>query len=304
MTKALIVGFGSIGSRHARILKELGCSISVVSQHAVGADDRYSNLSTAVENCCPDYIVIANETSAHLESIRLLVQIGYRGRLLIEKPLAVHQIEIPEHQFKLAAVAYNLRFHPVVTELKQKLADEEIISAHVYCGQYLPDWRPDIDYRLSYSAKHELGGGVLRDLSHEIDYMSWLLGGWRRLAALGGIFSLLEITSDDIWGVLAEYEHCHVATLQINYLDRPGRREIIVNTQKHTFKADLKSATLECDGQVSYFQCNKDDTYRAQHAAMLTGENSRLCSLESGTKVMKFLDACEVSAHTGKWVRA
>jgi hypothetical protein len=104
--------------------------------------------------------------------------------------------------------------------------------------------------------------------------------------------------------VLAEYEHCHVATLQINYLDRPGRREIIVNTQKHTFKADLKSATLECDGQVSYFQCNKDDTYRAQHAAMLTGENSRLCSLESGTKVMKFLDACEVSAHTGKWVRA
>ena len=304
MTKALVVGLGSIGSRHARILEELGCSVSIVSRHAASTYHSYSNLVQALKKVSPDYIVIANETSAHTESIQLLAQNGYQGLLLIEKPLAVHPIEIPENQFKLAAVAYNLRFHPLIIALKQKLADEEIISAQVYCGQYLPDWRPEIDYRMSYSAKRESGGGVLRDLSHEVDYTSYLLGGWLRLATLGGKFSILEINSDDCWGVLVEYDRCHVATLQINYLDRTGRREIVLNTKKQSFKADLKSSTLECDGQINSFKCYKDDTYKAQHIAMLTGERSCLCSLEDGAQVMKFLEACEVSAHTGQWVRA
>ena len=145
---------------------------------------------------------------------------------------------------------------------------------------------------------------MLRDLSHEIDYMAWLFGGWRRLAALGGRLGGLEIDSDDCWGVLVEYERCPVATLQINYFDRPGRREIVVNTKRHTFRADLKSATLECDGEISSLPYQHDDTYRAQHVAMLAGDTARLCSLEEGVKVMTFLSACEDAASKGQWMSA
>lgn len=304
MTKALVVGFGSIGSRHARILRDLGCSVSIVSRHETSICESYSNISQALEKFSPDYVVIANETSAHGESMSLLSAHGYEGLLLIEKPLAVHPIEIPEHQFKLVAIAYNLRFHPVIETLRNKLASEQIISAQVYCGQYLPDWRPDIDYRASYSARRELGGGVIRDLSHEVDYMSWLFGDWRRLVSLGGRLSLLQITSDDCWGVLAEYKRCRIVTLQINYLDRRGRREILLNTTKHTLRADLMSGTLECDGQINSFVCEKDDTYRAQHIAMLNGQKSHLCSIEDGLRTIRFIEACEVSSYEERWVKA
>ncbi len=305
MKKALVVGLGSIGARHVRILSELGCAVSVVSRRPVEGYDRYSGLDDALQQVAPDYVVIANETAAHMDTLQHLATSGYEGMVLLEKPLAVNPVKLPEHRFRRAAVAYNLRFHPVLSALHEVLAEEEIIAAQVYCGQYLPDWRTGTDYRHSYSAKRALGGGVLRDLGHEIDYMAWLFGKWRRLTALGGKLGGLEIDSDDCWGVLVEYERCLVATLQINYLDRPGRREIVVNTKKHTFRADLKSATLECDGRISNMPCQRDDTYRAQHIAMLSDDDAaRFCSLEEGVLVMKFIFACETAASNGRWVSA
>lgn len=304
MTKALVVGLGSIGSRHARILLELNCVVSVVSRRPVEGYDHYSNLDDALHQVAPDYVVVANETAAHIDTMQHLAKSGYEGMVLLEKPLGVQPDNLPRHHFLRVAIAYNLRFHPVLGALHEVLAGEEIISAQIYCGQYLPDWRPGTDYRRSYSARRELGGGVLRDLSHEIDYMAWLFGGWRRLAALGGRLGGLEIDSDDCWGVLVEYERCPVATLQINYFDRPGRREIVVNTKRHTFRADLKSATVECDGEISSLPYQLDDTYRAQHVAMLAGDTARLCSLEEGVKVMRFLSACENAAFKGQWMSA
>lgn len=304
MTKALVVGLGSIGVRHARILSELNCAVSVVSSRPVEGYDCYTDLDAALQQTAPEYVVIANETAGHMDTLHRLVKAGYDGIVLLEKPLAVQPVELPRHRFKRVAVAYNLRFHPVLSALREALVGEEIITAQVYSGQYLPDWRPGTDYRCSYSSKRERGGGVLRDLSHEIDYMAWLFGAWRRLAALGGRLSGLEIDSDDCWGVLAEYARCPLATLQLNYLDRPGRREIVVNTIMHTFRADLKSGVLECDGQSRNIPCQRDDTYRAQHVAMLAGETARTCSLEEGAQVMRFLYACETAASKGQWVRA
>ena len=302
MTKALVVGFGSIGSRHARVLTELDCSVSVVSSRSIIDFKNYRSLEDALLHFAPDYVVIANETSAHLGTLQHLADSGYEGMILVEKPLAVHPVNLPEHRFRQVAMAYNLRFHPLLNALREALAGEEVIAVQVYCGQYLPDWRPGTDYRNSYSAKKELGGGVLRDLSHEVDYMRWLFGDWRRLAALGGQLGELEIDSDDCWGLLIEYERCPVATLHINYLDRSGRREIVVNTKKHTIKADLKSSMLEYDGKVRSLNYQRDDTYRAQHIAMLAGDTSLLCKLEEGVQVMKFLSACDTAASTGQWV--
>lgn len=304
MKRALVVGFGSIGTRHARVLSELGCTVSIVSRRPTEEYDRYPDMDSALQQFSPDYVVIANETAAHMDTLQYLAKSGYDGMVLLEKPLAVQPDKLPEHCFRRAAVAYNFRFHPVLAALHEALAREEIITAQVYCGQYLPDWRPGTDYRNSYSAKRTLGGGALRDLSHEIDYMMWLFGSWQRLAAIGGRLSGLEIDSDDCWGILAKFEHCPLATLQINYLDRPGRREIVVNTKQHTFRADLRLATLECGGRISNFPFQQDDTYRAQHVAMLTGDMNRFCSFEGGAQVMRFLSACETAALSGEWVAA
>ena len=301
MTKALVIGYGSIGRRHARILSEIGCEVAVVSRRTLEEFARFADIAEAVEEVKPDYVVVANETSAHVAAVDALAGAGFRGKLLIEKPLGD---TVAKDGFALCAVAYNLRFHPAVSQLAGILENEMIVAMQVYCGQYLPDWRPGTDYRKSYSADPDRGGGVLRDLSHELDLLLWFGGPWQRMAAIGGRFGALEIGSDDCWGLLVELERCRCATLQVNYLDRPGRRQIVVNTIRHTYVVDFGKAALICDGEATEFTVNRDDTYRAQHRAMLAGDTAHLCSLEEGARVMDMIAAAEHAAHERAWVAA
>jgi predicted dehydrogenase len=301
MTRVLVIGYGSIGRRHARILEELGCEVAVVSRRQLEDIEGFADVTAAVKKFRPNYVVVANETSAHPGTVGELAASGFSGKLLIEKPLGG---AMPRHDFSLCAVAYNLRFHPALVELAAALANETIIAMQVYCGQYLPDWRPGTDYRQSYSADPARGGGVLRDLSHELDYVLWLGGAWRRTAAIGGRFGGLEIASDDCWALLLELEGCRCATVHINYLDRPGRRQIVVNTRDHSFAVDFNQAALMRDGEVRRFTVDRDDTYRAQHRAMLDGDASQLCGLAQGEVVMSLIAASEKAARERAWVSA
>lgn len=301
MTKALVVGYGSIGRRHARLLAELGCDVAVVSRRPIQDFPRFADIAAAVRDGRPDYAVVANETAAHAAAVEALADAGFRGKLLIEKPLGG---AIGPHRFSLCAVAYNLRFHPALCRLADALKDDTIVSMQVYCGQYLPDWRPGTDYRQSYSADPSRGGGVLRDLSHELDYVLWLGGACRRVAAIGGRFGALEIATDDCWALLMELDRCRCATLQVNYLDRPGRRQIVANTADHTYVVDFAQAALIRDGEAQKFSVDRDDTYRAQHRAMLAGDASQLCSLAEGARVMDLIAAAERAASERAWVAA
>ena len=174
--KTLVIGYGSIGSRHYRLLSELGCDVRVLSKHNLGMKNCFFDLSQAL-SWEPEYIIIANETAKHYQTLQSLFNNQYKnGIILVEKPL-FNQLEVlPKVQLSHVFVAYNLRFHPILQEIKKAIQTEKIISAQIYVGQYLPEWRPDKDYRKSYSAEKALGGGVLRDLSHELDYMNWFFG--------------------------------------------------------------------------------------------------------------------------------
>lgn len=301
MTKALVIGYGSIGRRHARILDELGCDVAVVSRRALDNVMHFASVTAAIAEFQPDYAVVANETSAHADTVTQVAAAGFRGKLLIEKPLGG---TIPRYDFALCAVAYNLRFHPALAELAEALAGQRLLAMQIYCGQYLPDWRAGNDYRKSYSADVARGGGVLRDLSHELDYLLWLGGAWRRAAAIGGRLGELEISSDDCWALLLELDRCRCATVQINYLDRPGRRQILVITSEHSFAVDFGKAVLMRDGEVRRFAVDRDDTYRAQHRAVLEGDTSRLCELAQGEAVMNLIATAEKAARDGVWVCA
>jgi len=231
-----------------------------------------------------------------------LAQLGYTGTVLVEKPLFGKWVEPSAFPFRNVFVAYNLRFHPVIQRLKALLQGERILSVQAYVGQYLPHWRPASDYRASYSASAEQGGGVLRDLSHELDYLIWMLGKWQRISALGGRYSALEITSDDIFALMLVTPQCPIVTLQLNYLDRLARWFVIINTCSHTIEADLIRGTITLDGDSVAFTTERNDTYRAMHQAILSGNTSTLCSLEEGVEILKLIDAAERAARDGVWV--
>lgn len=298
----LVIGYGSIGARHARILSALGCRTSVVSRRNVDFPISYNDLAAALATESPECVVIANETSLHQNTLSELARLDYQGTVLVEKPLFHQYSEMPANSFKQVFVAYNLRFHPVIQRIRALLKGEQILSAQVYVGQYLPDWRPDTDYRTGYSANAEQGGGVLRDLSHELDYLCWMLGGWRRVSAIGGHFSPLEISSDDIFMLLMVTPLCPAVSVQLNYLDRVGRRTMIINTASHTIEADLGKGTVKVDGGSASFTVERDLTYREMHEAILSGKTDAPCSLNEGLEVMRLIAAAEMAAGKQEWV--
>ncbi len=301
--RALVIGYGSIGERHARLLVETRCSVAVVSRRSIDFAPHYSELSQALSDWQPEYVVVADRTSEHHQAIESLVKHGFQGRVLVEKPLFDRLSALPRHSFSLAAVAYNLRCHPLLTKLKSLLDDSaQLVTANIYVGSYLPDWRPNTDYRQSYSAKRDQGGGVLRDLSHELDYALWMFGPWRRLTALGGHLSSLEIDSDDAYSLLMKTERCPLVSIHLNYLDRTPRREILVHTHEHTVRVDLIRGIFDLDGAEETITVERDATYRAEHQAMLAGDSEGLCSLAEAMETLITIEAAEQAAITHSWM--
>jgi len=298
----LIIGYGSIGERHASILSRLGHDIHVVSRRDIKGLPSYKSIKEALQSKNFDYIIISNETSNHYKSFMKLNEFGYSGKLLIEKPIFLVPGPVSQSEFENVFVGYNLRFHPLVQKLYEFLNGKEIYSIQVYVGQYLPSWRPGTDYRRCYSAFREQGGGVLRDLSHELDYLNWITGGWKKVAARGGKFSDLQINSDDVFALLLEMENCPVACVQMNYLDRNARREIIVNLKEHTIKADLIQGILEIDGKISRYKVDRNLTYTEQHNAILSGDYRTACTYNQGLDVLNLIQAAELASNKQEWV--
>lgn len=297
--RALVVGFGSIGRRHARLLAEAGCEVAVVSRHGGGA---FSTVAAGVQGHDPDYVVVATETLDHARVLAELAECGYGGRLAIEKPLFDLRREFPWCGFGPTVVAYPLRCHPAMLALKRELGDQPVLAAQFYVGQYLPDWRPGTDYRDSYSAHAVQGGGALRDLSHELDLANWLLGPWCRVAARGGHWSSLQIDSDDVFVLLSEHERCPAATIQVNYLDRRLRRTVLLHTDRHSYEVDLIGHSLQRDAEPpQVFAIERDVMFRVMHASMLDGDADHLCRVAEGLRVLEMVAAAERSARTATW---
>lgn len=308
MTDTLIVGYGSIGRRHADVLAGLGRSVGIVSRRvaslAPGETDQavFHSLDDALADKTADYVVIANETSAHAPALDVLAAAGFSGKVLVEKPLAVSPLTAATAGYSGFAVAYNLRFHPVLLALRDALDGETVLSVSVQTGQHLSQWRTGRDYRESYSAHIEQGGGVLLDLSHELDYLLWLFGACRSVTALGGNAGALGIESDELWSVLMRLERAPVVQLRLSYLDQPARREIIVLTGTRTLVADLIAGTLSIDGEVQTLPGQRNESYSEMHKAMLAGNYGNLCSFNHANEVLRLAEGIRSAANSQKWI--
>lgn len=142
----------------------------------------------------------------------------------------------------------------------------------------------------------------MRDLSHELDYVTWFAGRWKRVAAIGGKISDLCIDSDDVFSLLLETERCSSITVQMTYLDRLPRREITINMDDETLKADLFNNTLEINGKRSTIDVERNEPYRDMHRAILTDDLKYPCSFSEGIEIVKLIECAETAAKNRIWV--
>jgi len=304
MTRALVIGFGSAGQRHARLLGEFGLETAIVSRRESAHPNVFPAIDAAIDRFAPDYVVVANETTAHRVALGALQQARFARLLLVEKPLWSSREKPLAAAMPQLYVGYNLRFHPAIRALRMALQNRQVLSAEIYCGSWLPDWRPGRDYRKTSSALTASGGGALHDLSHELDYANWLFGPWRRVSALGGHLSKLTIETDDVAMILAEMAGCPALSISLNYVERRPRRGMIVNTGEDTLSLDIEAGTLTSarNGAIAVAPFVLDDTYRDQHRAILEGSTADLCDYEHGLGIVDMMAAVEKSIEDASWV--
>ena len=284
--KALVVGHGSIGSRHGEVLTGLGVDVQIVSRRpGIG---KFKTITEAIGESETDYVVIATETEHHLQALTELVHTGFRGRVLVEKPYAPTPTKVPEHEFRSFGVAYHLRFHPAVGAFRDALAGETILSAHVRVGSYLPSWRSGRDYRQTASASE--GGGVLLDLSHELDLVHWLLGPGE--VHYGATFrsGTLEIMNEDLAIAVILIEKGAPVCIEMSYLDRKPVRTFVINTKSSSICLDLIAGTCEVNNVSIYGETvDHNDVYAAMHQGALV-DDSRVCGIRGALKVLEWIE--------------
>jgi predicted dehydrogenase len=299
----LIIGYGSIGKRHASILRDFGHHVRIVTRRNLKYFPVHDSIGEALERETFDYAVVSSETSDHYRCYSELVKSGFSGKVLVEKPVFSELPPVLPADKGNVFIGYNLRFHPVIRKIRELFIRKPLYSIHVYAGQYLPAWRPNSDYSKSYLASKARGGGVLKDLSHELDYVTWIAGDWRRMAAIGGKYSNLAIDSEDIFSLLMETENCPVISVQLNYLDIVTRREIIIHAQDVSVKADLIENTININGEITRYSSARNLTYALQHRAILEGNYSDLCTLNEGMNILKLIEAAVRASEQGKWIQ-
>jgi predicted dehydrogenase len=201
-------------------------------------------------------------------------------------------------------VGYNLRFHPAIAWLHDTLPQLGYISsANFYVGQYLPTWRKSDKYQNSSSATIANGGGVLRDLSHELDLAQYVFGNWTHLTSTGGKFSNLEIETDDTFSILMQTKICPALSIQMNYLDRIKQRVITINGDKGTIRIDLLSGLSQFNQTTQVFNVDSDHTYLAEHKAMIARDPKTVCSIAEALNVVKTIEAIETASSKRKWIK-
>lgn len=301
--KALIIGYGSIGQRHHDVLSSMGTfeTIHIVTSQTLDDITTFKTLEDVTNIGTYDYFVIASETYKHFDQLISLDRHVNQKIILCEKPLFDRYQEITIENNHVY-IGYVLRFHPIFTSIRTLLNEDTPISVSIKTGSYLPTWRPQRDYRTLYSALKEQGGGVLLDLSHEIDYAQWLFGPLRLLNSYQGKISDLEINSDDITVITAQNNHNALITLSLDYISKIPVREMSIHTNNQSIHADMINNTLKIgtkEGEIKTITLEpfeRNDLFIKMHRSAL-GDKENLCTLHEGLDVMKTISQIQEDNH-------
>ena len=308
----LISGLGSIGRRHLKNLLSLGERDIVFHRSGKSTlpDDELpdfpveSDIDAALERWNPEAVIVSNPTSMHLDTA---IPAARRGcHLLLEKPIASRLDRVDELKDALARgggkalVGYQFRFHPGLIKVNELLEDEAIgkpIYAHAHWGEFLPDWHPWEDYRESYSAMLDLGGGVLLTLNHPFDYLRWLMGEVSSLSAVVNNDDILNIEVEQAADVLLRFGTGAVGHVHLDYVQRPPSHKLIISGREGSIHWDSSR------GGVDMFRSGRGEWERwsgpkdfgrnvlfleemRHFIAVANGEEESRCTFDDGIRAL------------------
>jgi predicted dehydrogenase len=325
----LVAGCGSIGTRHIRNLQSLGIGSLLVYDTIISRGEEVANelgvelvrTLDAAWGRNPTAAVIATPTALHLETA--IEAAEHRCHLFIEKPLGASLEGVDKflalvcQNRLITLVGCNMRFHPGVSTVK-RLVEERIvgklISAWAEAAQYLPDWHPAQDYRKGYSAQRRLGGGIILDAIHEIDYIRWIMGEITAVSCFAGKLSSLELDTEDTAALLLRFTDGTIGELHLDYVQRAYSRSCKIVGETGTIRWDYTKAG------VDYYTASRgkwqsiplpadwqpNDMYLAEMQHWLNcldgTEEPQLDAFEAA-RVLRIALAARESAETGRIVR-
>jgi len=320
-----IIGLGSIGRRHLRLAREFRSEIKIIAVRSGKgkkvpeekiADKIVYNIKDAMDIGI-QAAVISTPAVYHIKQAKKLMEAGIH--VLVEKPLS-HNMEniddllkIAENSDAVGLVGYCLRYDPGALKFKEMLGSNEagkILRINVDCGSYLPDWRPDQDYHQSVSAKKELGGGVLLELSHDLDYICWFFGNIETVSAVLQNSGTLDLDVEDNADLILKTVEGLTISLHLDFNSRNIRRNCNVKTSNGTLIWDAISKQViwrPTNGpeKVESFNHHKDEIYRQQlkhFFKCIEHDQTPMVSLYDGIAVLQIVEATRRSNEIGKTV--
>lgn len=259
--KVLIIGLGSIAKKHINAIKLIDDKALIYALRSGYSAIQVENVinfydDNEVNRIKPDFCIISNPSSNHYEAIKKVIE--FKIPLFIEKPIFIKigtlekdlvtkilESNLPNY------VACNLRFLNSLKELKKIVRKERINEVNVYCGSYLPEWRPEQNYKTIYSAIKEMGGGVHLDLIHELDYTYWMFGTPLNTYKCLRNTSSLEIETCDYANYVWQYE-TFTASIILNYYRQDAKRSLEIITSDNIYVVDLFHNTICQNNQLVY----------------------------------------------------
>lgn len=278
--KTCFVGIGSIAKRHMKNIYDIFSQTSEeividVFRSGKGCTDcgevkeYINNYYYSLEKVPSDYdvIFITNPTCCHFDTLK---NMHHKSKcFFIEKPVFdnsdVNLDDIELNKDKLYYVACPLRYKKVIQYIKNNIDLKHVYSVRCISSSYLPDWRPGIDYRKTYSANKQLGGGVAIDLIHEWDYIQYLFGTPQEINYISGHISNLEIDSEDIAVYIARYDNLFLE-LHLDYFGRKALRELQLIMRDDTITCDLikNEICFSKTGEKIIFEEETNDFYKRE----------------------------------------
>jgi predicted dehydrogenase len=317
----LIAGLGSIGRRHLRNLAALGEHDILLyrTHHSTLPDEDLddfvveTDLQTALAHA-PDAVIIANPTALHMDVAIPAAQAGCH--LFLEKPVAHNLARVDELQQELtsrgkqALVGFQFRFHPGLQQVKRLLEDGAIgrpLSVHAHWGEYLPGWHPWEDYRRGYSARPDLGGGVVLTLCHPLDYLHWLLGDVAGVWAFLGKHGGLELDVEDTAEIGLQFTQGCLGSVHLDYNQRPTMHWLEIVGAEGSLRWDNTYGLVRCyqanvDRWQTFappdgFERNTMFLDEMRHfLAVMRGDTQPVCSLADGREALELALAVYESA--------
>ena len=322
----LIAGLGSIGRRHLRNLHALGENDVVLlrSGKSTRPDEELAgipaetDLVQALEKWQPDGVIVSNPTAFHLDVAIPAARAGCN--LLLEKPISHsmdHVVELRRAAADTGAgvlVGFQFRFHPGIhriMDLFRKGILGQPLSARVHWGEYLPNWHPWEDYTKSYSARKDLGGGVVLTLCHPFDTLRMLFGGVQSVTAELQSGHLPGLEVEDMAEVVLGFESGVLGSVHVDYVQRPS---------SHTMSFTCENGRVFWDsanGSVSWMEAGASDWQRwtteedferntlfldemRNFIDMVNGKAKPVCTMEDGEAALEIALAAHQSSRQGR----